>query len=143
VNEAEARRRLAEARVGRMATATAEGVPHVVPFVFALSGDTIYWAVDQKPKRSRRLKRLDNIEANPRAEALVDHYTDDWDRVWWVRAAGDARIVDGEPERTRALTLLEEKYPQYADQAPAGPVVAIDVRRWTFWDASGVGHRSG
>ena len=68
----EARRRFGAARVGRLATVSADGTPHVVPFVFVLDGDTIWWAVDHKSKRSRELKRLDNIRANPRVEAVVD-----------------------------------------------------------------------
>ena len=130
----EARRRLGEARVGRLATADAGGVPHVVPFVFALEGDTIYCAVDEKPKRSRNLKRLSNIEANPNVEVVVDRYTERWDRLWWVRAAGPARLVEGEAEAQRALTLLAAKYRQYRKRHPEGPVVAIEVTRLSWWE---------
>jgi PPOX class probable F420-dependent enzyme len=130
----EARRRLGEARVGRLATADAGGVPHVVPFVFALDGDTIYWAVDEKPKRSRRIKRVANIEANPNVEVVVDRYTERWDRLWWVRAAGPARIVQEQAEEERALVLLEAKYRQYRRQPPQGPVVAIEVARLSWWE---------
>jgi len=137
MDETEARRRLGEARVGRLATVSAGGRPHVVPFVFAAHGDTLYWAVDRKPKRTRRLKRLDNIRANPRVEAVVDGYDEDWTRLWWVRATGTARVVDDPGERTEALALLSRKYEQYRLQGPDGPVVAIDVQRWTGWAASG------
>jgi PPOX class probable F420-dependent enzyme len=130
----EARRRLGEARVGRLATSDAGGVPHVVPFVFALDGDTIYWAVDEKPKRSRRIKRVANIEANPNVEVVVDRYTERWDRLWWVRAAGPARIVQEQAEEERALVLLEAKYRQYRRQPPQGPVVAIEVARLSWWE---------
>jgi PPOX class probable F420-dependent enzyme len=135
----QARRRLSEARVGRLATADAGGVPHVVPLAFALDGDTVYWAVDQKPKRTRELKRLANIRANPNVELVVDRYEERWDRIWWVRAAGPARIVQGEAETERALELLAAKYRQYRRLRPPGPVVAIEVARLTWWEGGGPG----
>jgi PPOX class probable F420-dependent enzyme len=135
VDQEAAWERLRAARVGRLATADAGGIPHVVPFVFAATDHALYWAVDQKPKRSRRLRRLDNIAANPNVEVVVDHYDDDWGRLWWVRAAGTARIVDDESERGRALGVLAEKYPQYRTEPPQGPVVAIEVSRVTGWQA--------
>jgi PPOX class probable F420-dependent enzyme len=125
--------RLAQARVGRLATADSGGVPHVVPVVFAVSGRTLYWAVDHKPKRSPRLKRLDNIRANPNVEVVVDHYEDDWDRLWWVRARGTARVVVDGDERRLAIEALARKYGQYRRTAPEGTVVAIDVTRVTSW----------
>ena len=138
MTSAEARRRFAGARVARLATADAGGRPHVVPIVFGLAGDTIYSAVDAKPKRTRSLRRLANVEANPRVAVLADHYEDDWGALWWVRADGVGRVVgDGEPESRVALARLAERYPQYREQRPAGPVLAIDVERWSGWAASG------
>ena len=128
--------RLEGARVGRLATVDAGGVPHVVPVTFAVSDRTLYWAVDQKPKRSRDLKRLDNIRANPNVEIVVDHYEDDWDRLWWVRVTGAARVVVDEDERGRALAALARKYEPYRGSPPAGPVVAIDVTRVTSWSGA-------
>ncbi len=101
-----------------------DGRPHVVPICFAIDGDMLYTAVDEKPKRTRRLARLRNIEANPRVEVLVDHYDEDWTRLWWVRLRGTARIV----EDRRAVELLAAKYPQYRAEPPAGPVIAVDDR---------------
>jgi PPOX class probable F420-dependent enzyme len=130
----EALRRLAAARVGRLATADASGRPHVVPLVFAVDGGTIVWAVDHKPKRSRRLRRLANIAANPLVELVVDGYDEDWTALWWVRAGGTARVVDGD-EAEWAKDLLSAKYPQYRDRPPAGPFVAIGIERLTGWTA--------
>jgi PPOX class probable F420-dependent enzyme len=131
----EALRRLAAARVGRLATADASGRPHVVPLVFAVDGDdTILWAVDHKPKRSRELRRLANIAANPLVELVVDGYDEDWTALWWVRAAGTARVVDG-TQAERAKDVLAAKYPQYRDRPPAGPFVAIAIERLTGWTA--------
>jgi PPOX class probable F420-dependent enzyme len=134
----ELRRRFSEARVARLATADDRGRPHLVPVVFALSGDTLYSAVDAKPKRSTALRRLANVAANPRVCLLVDHYTEDWRALWWVRADGIGRVLDPAVAEARdAVALLAGRYGQYRDQPPAGPVLAVDVRRWTGWSAAG------
>jgi PPOX class probable F420-dependent enzyme len=130
VSPQEARERFAAARVARLATADADGVPHIVPLVFALDGDTIYSAVDAKPKRTTDLKRLRNVAANPRVALLADHYADDWDAIWWARADGTGRVLDGSRE---AVALLRERYAQYRDAPPEGPVLAVDVERWSGW----------
>jgi PPOX class probable F420-dependent enzyme len=134
VTAAEARARFAAARVARLATADAAGRPHLVPLVFALAGETIYSAVDAKPKRTTRLRRLANVAANPHVALLADHYADDWDALWWVRADGRGRILDpAEPEARRAVALLRERYAPYVARPPTGPVLAVDVTRWTGW----------
>jgi PPOX class probable F420-dependent enzyme len=124
------------ARVGRLATVDGDGVPHLVPVCFALIGDTAYHAVDHKPKRSRRLRRIANIEATGRVSLLVDEYDEDWSRLWWVRLDGTGRVVTDEPEVSRAVAALVARYPQYRDTPPAGPVVAVDITRWSGWSAS-------
>lgn len=130
------RRRLAEARVGRLATVGATGDPHVVPVCFVLDGDAIYWAVDHKPKASQRLRRLANIEAHPVAELVVDHYTEEWNQLWWVRVSAAAAVLEPGTETERALDLLAAKYEQYRERRPAGPVVRMMPRRWSGWSAS-------
>lgn len=133
----EARRRFAAARVARLATVSAEGAPHVVPIVFAVDADVVYSAVDAKPKASPRLQRLRNVEANPRVSLLVDEYDEDWQRLWWVRADGTARIVESGAEREHAVELLSTKYSQYAGMPDAfGAVVVISVDRWRTWSFS-------
>jgi PPOX class probable F420-dependent enzyme len=139
VDEREARRLLGEARVARLATVRPDGGPHVVPIVFALVGDTVWFAVDDKPKRSRRLQRLANLERDPRASVLVDAYDDDWTRLWWVRADGRARVVGPGEERDEALAALAAKYPRYRDRPPGGPAVAVAVERWAWWSAAPAG----
>ncbi len=135
----EARHRFAATRVARLATADASGRPHVVPFVFAVCGDTIYSAVDHKPKRSGALRRLANVAVNPAVSALVDEYDDgDWSRLWWARAEGHAAIHEpGSPEAVRGVEALRGRYAQYLEQPPAGAVLAISVERWSGWEASG------
>jgi PPOX class probable F420-dependent enzyme len=124
---------LIAARVARLATTDPDGRPHLVPIVFALDGDTLYSAVDRKPKRSTRLRRIENARARPDVTLLIDHYEDDWSRLWWIRLRGRARVLDQGEERERALTLLSEKYPQYREERPEGPVLAIDVTETRTW----------
>jgi len=144
VDDHEARRRFAGAAVARLATADRSGRPHIVPIVFALSppgagaADHVYSAVDHKPKRSTALRRLANVEENPSVALLVDHYGDDWDELWWVRADGLARVVGpATDEAALARRLLADRYPQYRDRPPSGPVLAVRVVRWSGWSARG------
>lgn len=106
-----------------------------MPITFAVDGDTVYSAVDAKPKSTTELRRLSNIAANPRVSVLVDHYADDWTQLWWARADGSAHIAVG-AEVARALELLTARYAQYVTHPPGGPVIAIDVRRWSGWSAA-------
>jgi PPOX class probable F420-dependent enzyme len=133
---ATARRRFAQARVARLATLTADGRPHLVPIVFALQGDTVYSAVDAKPKRTDALARLANVAANPVAAILADHYEEDWSALWWARGDGRARLLEPDlPEAREAIERLRERYPQ---QRVTGTVMAVDVERWSGWSASGI-----
>jgi PPOX class probable F420-dependent enzyme len=129
----EMREHVRNARVARLATVGAAQGPHIVPIVFALWGETIYFAVDEKPKRSRRLQRLRNIEADDRVSILVDEYADDWARLWWVRLDGRARVLPPGQEQDRAIALLQAKYEQYRVQPPGGPAVAVEIERWRGW----------
>ena len=138
MHQNEARRRFAAARVARLATADAAGRPHLVPVTFAVGdGEGIYSAVDAKPKTSRRLKRLANIEANPAVTLLVDHYAEDWTALWWVRADGRARVEHEGPAARQAVEALVAKYPQYRETVPEGPVVVVTVTGWRGWAANG------
>ncbi len=148
-----ARRLFAGSAVARLATVTPAGHPHIVPVTFVLDsrpgqGDWVYTAVDHKPKSTARLQRLRNIQAHPRVALLADHYADDWTRLWWVRADGEAAVLGAAAEAAGAadaagaagpLRLLAARYPQYAARPPAGPVIAVRVDRWTGWAAAAAG----
>jgi PPOX class probable F420-dependent enzyme len=121
--------------VARLATTDPDGRPHLVPIVFVLEGDTLYSAVDRKPKRSRTLRRIENARARPDVTVLVDHYEPDWSRLWWIRLRGRARVLDDGRERERALALLTQKYPQYGTEPPDGAVLAVDVTEVREWHA--------
>ena len=132
MDRAQARERFARARVARLASVGPDGRPHIVPIVFVLDAETVYSAVDQKPKRTARLRRLENLRARPAAALLADHYDEDWSRLWWVRADGRARVLDSGAEAARAIALLAARYPQ---QRAVGAVLAVDVERWSGWSA--------
>ena len=131
------RRRLEEARVARLATVDPVERPHLVPITFALVEDLIVTAVDEKPKRTRKLQRLENVRMNPLVTVLVDHYDEDWSRLWWVRVRGDAEVHEDGPERARALEALAAKYPAYRDRPPRGPAILIEAQDWLGWSAAG------
>jgi len=135
MDEAECRARLSSARVGHLATVRPDGGPHVVACCFAVDGDRLWTAVDAKPKTTTRLQRLDNIRAHPRASLLVDHYEEDWDALWWVRADGAASVLVDGVEREAAVAALVAKYPQYGVEPPRGVVIAVVVERWVGWSA--------
>jgi PPOX class probable F420-dependent enzyme len=125
--------------VARLATVAPGGLPHLVPVVFAVGGDdrdgsdVVYTAVDAKPKTTRRLRRLANIDGNPRVSLLVDHYADDWTQLWWVRADGVATVHTDGDAVDLGRRLLRAKYPQYQSVSLDGPVIEVAVQRWSSW----------
>ena len=125
----------AESPVARLATVGADGAPHLVPVVFAVHNDVVYTAVDAKRKTTQRLRRLANIEGNPRVSLLADHYDDDWAQLWWVRADGVAAVHYSGEEMATGYALLRKKYVQYQRIALDGPVVTVAVQRWSSWRA--------
>ena len=141
VDEFDPRVRFTQSQVARLATSTPDGKPHLVPVVFAVGGDSwnnrdvVYTAVDGKPKTTQRLRRLTNIESNPQVSLLVDHYADDWTRLWWVRVDGLAAIHSDDEATHAGYRLLRAKYPQYQSIPLSGPVIAVTVRRWSSWHA--------
>jgi len=134
----EARARVVNARVGYLATADAAGVPHIVPITFVVDADRIITAIDGKPKRGTRLRRLDNIAANPAVSLLVESYDGDWSRLWWARADGVAEVVTSGEARAGGVELLRAKYRQYATVSIDGPVIVIEVQRWSGWIAGNI-----
>ena len=133
---AQLRERFAARPVARLATVRPDGAPHLVPVVFATSGDTVWLAVDAKPKRTTRLQRLTNLRHDPRCALLADHYEEDWSRLWWVRADGVATVVDEPGPDHPGVAALVERHPQYRAQPPAGPLVVVRVERWSGWSST-------
>jgi PPOX class probable F420-dependent enzyme len=133
----EVRVKLDAARVARLATLDAERSPHMVPICFVCDGSVFYSAIDRKPKRvaATSLARLKNIAQTPQVALLVDHYDEDWTRLWYVLVRGEAELVSDSAERERAIQLLRSKYPQYDADMLAGdaPVLRITPARITTW----------
>jgi PPOX class probable F420-dependent enzyme len=129
-------------RVGHLATADAQGAPHLVPVCFVVSEGTLYITIDQKPKGDPRgLKRLKNIIENPIAAFVADRYDDeDWARLGWVMLRGPAEILADGAEHDRAQALLRSRYRQYQGMALDGlPVIALRIERVTSWGNLSVG----
>jgi PPOX class probable F420-dependent enzyme len=136
VERAEALARAASARSAHLATVRPDGRPHVVVVTFALTGGNVVTAVDHKPKTTNRLQRLVNVESSGWASILVDHYDDDWDRLWWVRMDGPASVHHTGEIHTSAVAALSAKYRQYDDGPPTGPVIAIAQDQVSSWEST-------
>lgn len=126
-----------DARVARLATADAEGRPHVVPVCFAFVGDHIVTPIDEKPQdvSPDALRRSRDIRENPRVAVIFDHYTEDWSRLGWVQVRGRATICPpGEQPHQEGIEALRAKYSQYVDHdLEARPLIEVapgTVRSW-------------
>lgn len=129
-------------RIAHLATAALDGRPHIVPFCFVVVGDDVYSIIDDKPKRTHTgLRRLRNIEANPRVSVLVDHYEEDWKALWFVMVEGEASLVTDSTEYRRARVAMRAKYPQYLTMElteAVNPMIRIRIERVVTWQGSGV-----
>src|SRR6266481_6159469 len=126
-------------RIAHLATADAGGAPHVIPICYALVDDAFYFVVDDKPKRSRSLKRLRNIAENPQVALVVDDYDEDWTRLAYLLVHGRAALVENPQEYATALARLQERYSQYHSMALAfdtHPMVRILPQRRRLWRAA-------
>ena len=133
------RRKLKETRVARLATLDTKRGPHIIPFCFAYDGKVFYTPIDRKPKRvaPERLTRLQNIRKSPRVAILIDHYDENWARLWYILIRGTAKLIppSARNERGRAIRLLKAKYPQYASGmlADDAMVIRITPEKITSW----------
>jgi PPOX class probable F420-dependent enzyme len=132
-------RKLRGARVARLATTDANDRPHIVPICFAFDGKVFYTAIDQKPKRvaPERLARVRHIRLRHQVALLIDHYEDNWRRLWYVLVRGKARLLPATAryQRASALRRLRAKYPQYAGGvlASKAPIIQIQPDQITYW----------
>jgi PPOX class probable F420-dependent enzyme len=134
LDPADARARFAGCAVVRLATASADGRPHLVPCTFAVdAAGRVVIGIDNKPKSSANLRRLRNIAENPQVSLLADHYADDWAQLWWARADGTATVEGSGKEHAAHWALLRSKYPQYTGQILDGPVIVVTVESWSGW----------
>lgn len=133
--DAQAWERLAASDHGVLATVHPRRGVDAVPVVYAVDDGHVGIPVDRvKPKELTRLQRERNLEADPRATLLVDHWDPvDWAQLWWVRT--ELRRVDSAERAGRLGELLEERYPQYTGQ-PFEKVLVLRIERVTGWQAS-------
>lgn len=129
----QARARFADCPVAVLGTADEAGTAHLVPVTYVVSGDRVYIAIDEKPKRTQDLKRLRNIAANPRVCLLAQHYQDEWSGLWWARADGTARVIEPGDLPFGALGGLVGRYSWYRAHPPNGPVIEVTVQKWSGW----------
>jgi len=134
MNRAEALERLQSARVGRFASITPDGRPHVVVVTFAVIGLSVVHMVDEKPKTTHQLQRLQNVETLPVASLLVDYYEEDWNQLWWVRVDGEVTIEKDGGNWWEARSRLKGKYRQYRNTPPSGPAIFLAIDRLTHWE---------
>jgi PPOX class probable F420-dependent enzyme len=127
---------LAGSRVGRLGLLDDDGAPRVLPVTYAIDGETLVTAVDQKPKRRRgeELARVRWLRVRPAAALTVDHYDDDWSTLAWVQALGTVRVLDAASSRD-AIAALTERYEPYRGDPPAGPVLVLEPDRLLWWRA--------
>ncbi|WP_345627133.1 TIGR03668 family PPOX class F420-dependent oxidoreductase [Rugosimonospora acidiphila] len=137
MTEAEARSRLAAARVATLGSISGDGAPHLVPVTFALDGPTVWTGLDAKPKRTGELRRHVNIRRRPEVSLLAQEWDEDWSRLWWVRVDGSAVVTDEPEQVARAVALLREKYRQYAEVEIGGPVIRLTISTWRGWRYAG------
>ena len=107
----------------------------MVVVTFAVDGDTVYTAVDQKPKFRVNLSGC-GTSVRICGTMLADEYSDDWDTLWWARADGRAVILTGQRQMAEPLRPLADRYRQYRKAPPTGPVLAVTVERWSGWAAT-------
>lgn len=125
-----------QGRVARLATVDERGWPHVLPIVYAFDGERLFTPIDAKPKRvgPHQLRRVRNIQANPRVAVIIDEYSEDWHRLAWVQLRGRDALVESGLEQSTGVALLERKYPQYGKMPLAGrPFIIVQVDHVASW----------
>jgi PPOX class probable F420-dependent enzyme len=131
-----AKRLLHAARVAHLATADKSGQPHVIPICFVLDGKHFYSPIDEKPKRTTKLKRLKNIAENPNVALVIDRYDQDWSKLAYVLIFGTARLLHSGKIYRQAVALLRRKYPKYRGMAiDERPMIVITPKRIVRWSA--------
>ncbi len=129
---------ISEGRVGHLGTADVSGQPFVVPICYAFDGESLFSAIDAKPKTRNvaGLKRIRNIRENPKVSVVIDHYDEDWTRLRYVIIQGEARLLTDGPDFSRGADLLLAKYPQYSAMRldrEAGLMIKVTPAKVTQW----------
>ena len=102
---------IARERVCRVATADADGQPHLVPVCHVVAGDKIYFG------SGHDARKVTNLRDNPHIALTVDLYSEDWSHLKGVMVLGTATLIARGPRFTKARARLYEKFPQYRQEA--------------------------
>jgi PPOX class probable F420-dependent enzyme len=134
-----ASRLINSARVAHLATADANGQPHVIPICFIFDGRNFYSPIDEKPKRTAptKLKRLRNIQQNSQVALVIDRYDEDWRQLAYALILGRAKILRRGKTHEKAARLLRRKYRQYRSMSIQDrPMISITPKRVVVWGGS-------
>ena len=128
---------LQDARVAHLGLIDDADRPRVLPVTFALCGERLVSAVDDKPKQvaPERLARVRWLRDRPAAALTVDRYDEDWAQLAWVQAVGSISVLDA-IEAATEVSALVARYEPYRTRPPSGPVLALDCDRLLWWRAS-------
>lgn len=126
-------RLLDETPVARLATTGVKG-PHIVPVVFVRAGEEIVIPIDGKLKNGKPLQRELNIKRNPNVSLLIDHYENDWSKLWWLRIDAQARRIGLD---NLILLNLRKKYVNYRSLVPTGEFgFSLTIEGLATWAAN-------
>jgi PPOX class probable F420-dependent enzyme len=127
---------LAAERVARLAFVDDEDRPRVLPVTYAVLGESVWSAIDEKPKRAAEPARLRYLRRRPEAALCVDRYSDDWSRLAWVQLLGRIHVLPA-AEHPAPLEALAARYEPYRERTPPGPLLRLSVDRALSWRATG------
>ena len=131
-----ARDLLESERVARLAYLDDGDRPRVLPVTYALSGEAVWSAIDDKPKRAAEPARVRYLRRRPQAALCVDVYHDDWSRLAWVQLVGRVAVIEV-ADAPDALNALAARYAAYRERTPPGPLLRLSVERALSWRAAG------
>jgi nitroimidazol reductase NimA-like FMN-containing flavoprotein (pyridoxamine 5'-phosphate oxidase superfamily) len=112
--------------LGRLATASRDLQPHVVPVVYAADGEDVIVAVDYGTKK------LKNLRENQKVALIVDDYRPN--RGLMIQ--GESEILEKGKEYLRLQKLLYDKFEFYRDEPwkeGEAPILKIRPRKSASW----------
>ncbi len=113
----------------RLATASKDGKPHVVPVIYALDGEDVVIAVDYGTKK------LKNLRENSNVAVVVDEYVPDHD-MRGLMIEGECEVLERGKEYLRLLKVLFDRFEYYRNN-PWGegesPILKIKPTKVVLW----------
>jgi len=117
---------LREHEVCRLATASKDAKPHVVPVIYALDGEDIIVAIDYGTKK------LKNLKENRNVALVVDEYRPNKA----VMVEGECDILERGKEYLRLLQVLFERFEYYRKnpwREGESPILKIKPVKAVMW----------